>query len=219
MVSKTAPKLPDKDYNYKWPREKEFKFVKKQSDPRFGEITIKKNHKTLEVVFCKEKLAHSQNEATNNILQLRSRQNLNHPNMLQMLGYSAQIKKNLCSTSYLTQGYYRYPPTDLKRELKEHKERGTQFSNHDLNKIRDDMANALHHLHSKNLKHGDIRPIYTGKDKKTNTHLLLDRFKDQSNVEKTQTNNLINKRELFMSPELYKKLQGKVKSQTYDAKK
>lgn len=94
----------------------------------------------------------------------------------------------------------------MKRELKEHKERNTQFSNNDLNKIRDDMSNALHHLHSKNLKHGDIRPIYIGKDKKTNTHLLLDRFKDQSNLEKTQTNNLINKRELFMSPELYKKL-------------
>jgi len=29
MVSKTVPKLPDKDYDYKWPREKEFKFVKK----------------------------------------------------------------------------------------------------------------------------------------------------------------------------------------------
>ena len=40
------------------------------------------------------------------------------------------------------------------------------------------MFKALNHLHSKNLKHGDIRPLYIGKDKNSNTHMLLDRFKD-----------------------------------------
>ena len=87
-----------------------------------------------------------------------------------MVGYTAAVKKNLCSTSYLTKGFYRYPPTDMNREMKEHKKSGTGFTNHDLNKLRDDVGNSLHHLHSKNLKHGDIRPLYVGKDKARNTH-------------------------------------------------
>jgi len=186
MVSKKTEKLPEKDYNYTWPRDKEFKFVKKQNDPRFGEINIKKNHKTREVIFTKEKLAHSQNEATNNIKQLRSRMELNNQNMLQMLGYSSVVKKYLCSTSYLTQGFYKYPPTDMARELKENKKKNLNFTNHDLGKMRDDMSAALGALHQKNLKHGDLRPLYIGKDKATNTHMLLDRFKDMQTVEKTQ---------------------------------
>ena len=83
MVSKTpTPKLPDADYNYTWPKEKDFKFVKKSNDPRFGDVTILKNHATKEVLFVKEKLAHSQAEATKDIMSLRSRQQLNHPNLL-----------------------------------------------------------------------------------------------------------------------------------------
>ncbi len=72
----------------------------------------------------------------------------------------------------------------MNRELREHKKNGTNFSNQDLSKLRDDMSSALHHLHSKKLSHGDLRPLYMGKDKATNTHMLLDRFKDLSNVEK-----------------------------------
>lgn len=73
MVNKTTDKLPEKDYNQTWPLEKNFKYVKKSNDPRFGEVTIKKNHDTKEIIFAKEKLAHSQNEATKDIKSLRSR--------------------------------------------------------------------------------------------------------------------------------------------------
>jgi len=36
--------------------------------------------------------------------------------------------------------------------------------------------------------------------------MLLDRFKDMTDIEKAQTNNLINKKPIFMGPELYRKL-------------
>jgi hypothetical protein len=66
----------------------------------------------------------------------------------------------------------------MSRELKEQKKQGTSLSNLDLSKMRDDMSQALHHLHKQNLKHGDIRPLYIGKDKPNNQHMLLDRLKD-----------------------------------------
>ncbi len=49
--------------------------------------------------------------------------------------------------------------------------------------------------------------------------MLLDRFKDMTDIEKAQTNNLINKKPIFMGPELYRKLQGKQKAQKYNPQK
>lgn len=72
QIKDTTPKvqtkdLPDAEYNRAWAPEKNYKFVKKSADPRFGDITILKNHTTGEVIFAKEKLASSKKEATNDI--------------------------------------------------------------------------------------------------------------------------------------------------------
>lgn len=36
--------LPVEEYNKTWASEKDFKYLKKSKDPRFGEITLLKNH-------------------------------------------------------------------------------------------------------------------------------------------------------------------------------
>ena len=62
--------LPEEAYNTPWAEEKNYKFVRKTSDPRFGDIVILKNHLTGDVVLSKEKLASSKKEAENDIRQL-----------------------------------------------------------------------------------------------------------------------------------------------------
>lgn len=126
--------------------------------------------------------------------------------MLQMIDYSTAIQKQLCSTNYLSRAFFKYPNVDLKRELQDHKKNLSEFSSGELNKIRNDTLHALEGLHSKGLNHGDIRPEYIGHDKQTGNYILLDRFRDPSPLEKTQTDNLINKRDIYMSPSLYHKL-------------
>lgn len=42
--------------------------------------------------------------------------------------------------------------------------------------------------------------------------MLMDRFRDPSPLTKAQTDNIVNRRDLYMSPSLYKKLKGKVKT-------
>ena len=74
--------LPDEEYNRVWPAEKNYKFLRNTKDPRFGEVSIVKNHQTGEVLFVKEKLASSKKEATQDIQNLKSRLRLNAPNML-----------------------------------------------------------------------------------------------------------------------------------------
>ena len=203
------PDYPDAEYDKAWPQEKNYKFIRKTNDPRFGEVVIVKNHSTGEVLFVKEKLASSKKEATQDIQQLKSRQNLGHRNMLEMVGYSTAIKKQLCSTNYLSRGFYRYPQADMKRDLVNHKKNLTEFSSQELSKMVYDVRGALDHLHGRGLHHGDVRPLLVGLDKNTNNYQLLDRFNDPSPLEKAQINNMLGKRDLYMSPELYLKLKGK----------
>lgn len=139
--------------------------MKKQKDPRFGDITLLKNHQTGEVIFCKEKVANSKKEATADINQLQSRLRLNNPNMLKMIDYSTAIEKQLCSTTYLSKAFYVYPETDMKRALTDHKQNLTEFSSGELNNCKNQIVSALQGLHSKNLVHGDIRPEYIGYNK------------------------------------------------------
>ena len=47
--------------------------------------------------------------------------------------------------------------------------------------------------------------------------MLLDRFSHGLPFEKCQTDHLVNNREIFMSPGVYSKLQGKNIVSTYDA--
>lgn len=62
--NKTVTDLPETEYKTAWPQEKSFKYLKKQKDPRFGEITLLKNHSNGQVIFSKEKMASSKKEAT-----------------------------------------------------------------------------------------------------------------------------------------------------------
>jgi len=40
---KTVTDLPEADYKKEWPLEKNYKYLKKMKDPRFGDITLLKN--------------------------------------------------------------------------------------------------------------------------------------------------------------------------------
>lgn len=132
VKKQTQPDLPEAEYKQEWPQEKNFKYLKKVKDPRFGEVTLLKNHQNGEVIFSKEKMANSKKEATADITQLKGRMGLNAPNMLKMLGYSTQIEKQLCSTSYISKAFYEYPQYDMKKEEIEHKKNLTDFTSGEL---------------------------------------------------------------------------------------
>jgi len=211
--------LPDEEFNKKWDQENLYQNVKRMNDPRFGEITIVKNNSTNEVLFVKEKMASSKNEASNDIRELKSRISLNHPHLQRLVNYSTTVKKELCSTHYISRGFYEFPRSDCQKELLERKRNLGSFTSSELTHLTYQTLEGLHHLHSRNITHGDIRPLTIGYHKAANHFQILDRLADPSPLEKLQASNIINKKELYVSPELYKKLQGKDKTLKYSAYK
>lgn len=78
----------------------------------------------------------------------------------------------------------------------------------------------MNNLHKNDKIHGNINPLYLGISKEANQYLLLDDLKNKSvDFEKTQINNLSDEKDLFLSPELYYKLEGKKRDQEVDGKK
>lgn len=218
--TKIAPTvLADAEYEHKWAEESQYQMLRRSHDPRFGEIIIYKKRGTNELVFAKEKLSTSKQAAAADIRELKSRMALNRPGLQKMIGYSTSVKKELCSTSYLTQGFYEFPRSDLGKEVSSRAQNAGNFSEQELTAIAQQSLNGLNSLHQERISHGDIRPQYIGISHATNQAEILDRLADPAPVEKVQTGHIVNKKNLYMSPELYKKLQGKDKMIKYDPAK
>lgn len=52
-------KVEEQNFVREWLGEKDFKFIRQINDPRFGEINVKKNASTGEVVFTKDYICSS----------------------------------------------------------------------------------------------------------------------------------------------------------------
>ena len=202
-----------------WEQEVLLQTIKRTTDPRFGDITVMKHSKTNEVLFAKEKMTTSKADAQNDLKELKSRQALNGQGLQELKGYSAIVKKELCSTNYITKGFYEFPRTDLQKESGEKKRNLEEFSSSELTHFLYQGLEGLEHLHNCRLTHGDVRPQLLGYNKSVGEVKLLDRLADPSPLEKVQSSNIVNKKELFMSPELYRKLTGKDKTLQYSATK
>ena len=208
-----ANKVPE---NMKWEGEANLKFMSKRHDSRFGDISIYKNERTGGKVMCKEKSSGDKKQFGSDVNMARGRMALQNQHLQKMLGWSTQTKKELCSTHHYVKMFYEYPASDLKNEASEKKKAGQNISDSELSNATSQALNGLDYLHSKKLAHGDIRPSLVsaeriGPSTETNQFRLLDRLADASAVEKAQVNNMMNNKELFMSPQLWKSINTKGK--------
>lgn len=207
--------LSEAEYNQAWAQEKQFKVLKRYNDPRFGDITVIKSNSN-QVLLVKEKMSSSKNEATEDINYLKKRMDLNHPHLMKLVGISSSVNKELCSTTFIVKGFYEFPRTDAFKELSERKKIGQDFNHVELTHFIYQALAALHNVHHRSLAHGDIRPQLIGYDKANNHFDILDRLSDASLIDRYQINQIVNNRELYLSPELYKKLKGKDKNAAFD---
>lgn len=82
--------LDSNEYNRVWSDESNYKYLKKQRDPRFGDVTLMKNNISGDVIFVNESIISTKKAATTEILRLQQRMKLNHPNLLSMITYTTK---------------------------------------------------------------------------------------------------------------------------------
>jgi serine/threonine protein kinase len=215
-TKKPQESLTDADLNKKWEGLADYQLIRKSNDPRFGEITIYKHKNEIQLIFSKEKVVSSKQQEFLDIKDLQARAELNHPFIQEFLGYSTSVDKQLCTVNYVSTGYYKFPKQDLNKEIQEKSKTNNSFTASELKFIKHNIAHALRFLHGKGIAHGDIRPLQILYNIEKGQVQLLDRLNDPSPVERAQQNNLTFKRDMYMSPELYKRLQGRDKLQKYN---
>ena len=196
------------------------KFITKRHDSRFGDISIYKNERTGTKVMCKEKASGDKKQFRSDVHMARQRMGLQNQYLHKMLGWSTQTKKELCSTHHYVKMYYEYPTSDLRNETAERKKAGSSLTDHELSNATTHGLNGLGYLHHKKLSHGDVRPSLIsaeriGPTQEANEFRLLDRLSDPSPIEKAQVNNMMNKKELFMSPQLWRHINTKGKKKPH----
>ena len=214
-MSKRTKKL-DIPENMKWEGEKNLKFIAKRHDKRFGDISIYQNNRTNGKVMCKEKASGDKTQFGKDVNIARQRMSMQNQYLHKMLGWSTQTKKELCSTHHYVKMFYEYPGSDLRNETAQRKKNNSKLSENELSNATSNALNGLDFLHSKKLAHGDIRPQLIGANRmnsgqEVNKFELLDRLADPSPLVKCQINNMMNNKELYMSPQLWKHINTKGK--------
>jgi len=202
--------------NLKWEGEKNLKFFAKRHDKRFGDISIFNNTRTNQKVMCKEKASGDMKQFGKDVNTARQRMSMQNQYLHKMLGWSTQTKKELCSTHHYVKMFYEYPASDLRNETAQRKKNKTIMSERELSNATSNALNGLNYLHNKKLAHGDIRPQLISANRmnsgtEANKFELLDRLADPSPLVKCQINNMMNNKELFMSPQLWKHINTKGK--------
>jgi serine/threonine protein kinase len=203
--------------NKAWDGEGNFKFMGKYHDPRFGDVSVLQNSRNKSKIMLKEKSSGDKKQFHRDISMARQRMMLQNDNLHRMLGWSTVTKKELCSTHHYVRMFFEFPMSDLRNEVAESKKKKNELlSDTTLSVATSNALHGLDYLHVQNLAHGDIRPQLISAEKvgnvsSPNQFKLLDRLSDPSPIERAQINNLMNNKEIFMSPQLYKRINTKGK--------
>ena len=213
----STPNLNTVPENLEWPHEKNLKYVNKRHDLRFGDILIFKDQTTQRRVLKKEKKSGDKNKLSQDVRLADERMKLQSPFIQKMLGWSISTERGLCSTNHFVGLFYDYPTSDLRNEMAERKKKKLGMSHGELSNIVSNSLRGLDYIHSRGLAHGDICPKLIGIEREKGNasvahSVLLDRLADQASIERVQTDRMINKKQLFMSPQLHKLINTKGKN-------
>jgi Protein kinase domain len=197
--------------------EQGFDLVKKESDQRFGDVALIHNKKTGETAMLKESVSNSEKEASDDILQVKRRMQLNHPYMQKMLDWSCHKQSNFCSKFFKVRGFYEFPKNDLKKEIQTRKKSNKDFNHEELTHLVYQNLLALEYLQNNNVSFGDLRPAHISVDSLKQEYKLLDRLNDPSTTFQANVNNIMANRPLYCSPVIFESIKKNKKNLDHNA--
>lgn len=196
--------LREEDYNKTSMFDKNFKFIRKAQDPRFGEISILQDPNTKNQIIVRERKVTDKAEAGKLIAAAKARMNSQNPYSLKLLDYSATKQSELCSTVYIVRQFWEMPAQDLKKEFINRQGANQPFTEPELSNIIYQVVKA-----DPQGLHGDISPANIAYDRATTGVKLIDRSEEPPSVGRTitlQKNKVLSNQPVYCSNNIYSNL-------------
>ena len=137
------------------------------------------------------------------IESLKKKSSLNNPNILCLLDYAVEVKKNWCANMYNLKLYFEVPMTSLRRDIVDRRSKTNKvhFSHKDITMLFYQMVFAGAHLQENGTSHCDINPNLVFGEK--GTYKLAMKNSVVSNPYRHQYEKLMKSEPLYVSPLIY----------------
>ena len=135
-----------------------YTFLRKNKEPRYGDITILQDKETKDLYALKERTSRSTIEFNKDMGSLKTRSKITHPNIIKLIGYTYKAEENLCASFYKFLLIVEYIEHDLEIEIIQKKTDEKPYVEDQLWYIAESLVSALNILQQKNIEHGDIKP-------------------------------------------------------------
>ena len=141
--------------------EENLKSRKPGKDDFFKEVWIDMDYNTKKKYLIVQRLYNDQKIAEREAEFKRKRKGLTDDYFVNLVDYSFEIKKNLCSTNYIIRSFYEYPQKPLKREIYERRKNSkvSKFSMEEMTHLFYNIVLAGKKLQEVGKTHGDISPF------------------------------------------------------------
>lgn len=202
--SKTSPTkalAPITNYN------PNYDLVKKYDDPHYGEIGLIKEQLTNRQMLLKKVVANSKEGYEAELHVCQQRGTLTNDNIVRVIGYSHEEKKNFCSDFHNLLIYIEHYEKTLYNSIQEAMVNQFFFSEPEILFLAENLISCLSYFQNQGLTHGDIRPfnVFIGSDGYKLSDPTLGPQKNFNSYHAA----LIGGHKTFVAPELLKPLAEK----------
>ena len=159
QVNSTSPGTLDAKETIKYQEfVKNYQFLRRIKDPRYGEISVLQDKFTKELVALKELLSKSTRDFEKDINSLRIRYKTSHPNIVKVLGYTSKSEDNFCASVHKILMIVEYLENDLEKEITLKKNQNSFYKEDQLWYLLENIVKALALLQRNEVPHEDLKP-------------------------------------------------------------
>jgi len=137
---------------------KNYQFLRRIKDPRYGEISILQDKFTKELVALREIVSKSTKDFDKDMGALRARYKISHPNIVKVLGYTSKSEDYLCASVHKILMIIEYLDNDLEKEISLKKNQNNYYKEEQLWYLAENVVKALALLQKNSISHEDLKP-------------------------------------------------------------
>ena len=146
---------------HKSPLEDRLKSRHNGKDDFFKDLWIATDFENKKKYLITQRLFNDSNLATKEAELKRKRKAMKNEYFVNLVDYTYEVKKNLCSTNYFVRSFYEFPQKSLKKEIVERRKKSKtmKFTNEEMTHLFYNIVLAGKELQKNEQHHGDISPF------------------------------------------------------------